>query len=51
MGNDEITQKFIDIGKSCPSNEVLMSKICFFMAILENKILVKISEFTVFLDS
>ena len=41
-----ITLSFTDIGKSCPSRDFLMSQICL-IAIRENKILAKISEFTV----
>ena len=45
--NGEITLSFTDIGKSYPSRDFLMSQICF-NAIRENKILAKISEFTVY---
>ena len=44
--NGEITLLFTDVGKSCPSFEFSMLKICIFNAILENKILAKISKFT-----
>ena len=44
--NVEITQSFTDIGKSCPSPKFLASQICL-NAIPENKILAKISGFTV----
>ena len=42
-GNGGITLSLTDIGKSCPFNVVNTS----FKAIRENKILTKISEFTV----
>ena len=46
--NAEITLLFINIPKSWPSREFLASQICFFNAIPENKVLTKISRFTVF---
>ena len=45
--NGKITLSFTDIRKSCPSREFLTSQICLFSAIRQNKILSKISEFTV----
>ena len=45
--NGEITMSLTDVGKSCPGRKFLMSQICFFEAFRENKILSKISEFTV----
>ena len=44
-GNGEIILSFTDIGKSCPRSKVANMS---FNAILENKNLVKISEFTVY---
>ena len=47
-GNGEITLSFTDVGKSFPScNFFYMSNVTF-NAVWENKIIVKISEFTVF---
>ena len=43
--NEEITLSFTDIARSCPSRTFLAS--LSFNAIRENKILAKISEFTV----
>ena len=45
--NGEVTLSFTDEGKSCHSREFFTSQICLFMPIRENKILAKISEFTV----
>ena len=42
----DITLSFTDIGKSCPVRDFLRRK-CVFNAFRENKILAKISEFTV----
>ena len=50
LRNGGISLSFIDIGKSCPSSEFLMPQICL-NAIRENKILVKIYEFTVNIGS
>ena len=44
--NGEITLSFTDIGKSCPKCTFNASNM-YFNAIRENKILAKISEFTV----
>ena len=49
LPNAENTLSFTDIGKSCPSREFLASQICFFNPIRENKIIAKISGFTVHL--
>ena len=46
-GNGEITLSFTDVGKSCPNHEFVTLQICF-NPIRENKILAKISEFTVY---
>ena len=43
----EITLSFTDIGKSRPSRVFKVANMCF-NAIHENKVLAKISEFTVF---
>ena len=46
--NGKITLSFVNMTKSCPSREFIMLQICLnFNAICENKILPKISEFTV----
>ena len=45
--NGKITLSFIDIGKSCLSREFFTSLICL-NAISENKILMKISESTIY---
>ena len=47
LRNDEIILAFIDIGKSCPSHEFLRLQICHLMLFAKNKILAKISGFTV----
>ena len=47
LKNGKITLSFTDAGKSCPSCEFLVSPIMSFNAICENKILAKISRFTV----
>ena len=44
--NCKITLSFIDVGKSCLSREFFTSLICL-NAVPENKILAKISKFTV----
>ena len=44
---DDITLSFTDIGKSCPVRDFFVANVSF-SAIRENKILAKISEFTVF---
>ena len=44
--NGNITLSFTDVGKSCPSREFFTSQICL-NTIRENKMLAKISEFTV----
>ena len=46
FANGEITLSFVNMAKSCPSHEILKSQICLY-AIRQNKILTKISEFTV----
>ena len=43
----EITPSFTDLGKSCPSRKFLKVANMSFNAIRENKILAKISEFTI----
>ena len=48
--NDEMTLLFTDKGKLCPSHDFLTSQICLY-AIHENKILEKISDFTVSVNS
>ena len=45
--NDEITLSFSDVGKSCRGREFCKWQICLLTATRENKILAKISEFTV----
>ena len=45
--NGGINLSFIDIGKSCPYREFLKSQICLSTLFAKNKILAKISEFTV----
>ena len=47
LPNDEVILLFTSIGKSGPSCGLLTSPIMSFNAIHENKILAKISEFTV----
>ena len=42
--NGKITLSFTEMGISCPSHEFLISQICFFNAIRENKILTKIAN-------
>ena len=49
--NGEITLLFTDIGKSCPSHEFFNFANMSFNAIRENKILTKISEFTVYMGA
>ena len=44
--NGEITLSFTDVGNSCPSRDFYVTNMSF-TAIRENKILAKISEFTV----
>ena len=46
-GNGEITRSFTDVGKSCPSHLFLTWQICLLTLFHENKILAKVSEFTV----
>ena len=46
----EITLSITDIGKPIPSHKFLTSQISLFKAIHKNKILRKISEFTVYAD-
>ena len=45
--NGEITLSFTDIGKSCLSCKLLTLQICLLMLFAKNKILAKISKFTV----
>ena len=45
--NDKTTLTFIDIGKTWPSPKFLTLQICHLTLFAKNKILVKISEFTV----
>ena len=45
--NTEITLSFTDLGKSCPSREFLISQICMLTLFAKNKILARISGFTV----
>ena len=45
--NGKIILSFTDIGKSCPSREFLASQICLLNTIRKNKVLTKISGFTV----
>ena len=45
----DITLSFADIRKSCPVRDLYVPNV-FFNAIRENKILMKISEFTVFIS-
>ena len=44
--NSKKTLAFTDVGKPCPSREILMAQKKSANAIHENKILAKISEFT-----
>ena len=46
LQNGKITLSFVNMAKSCPSHGFFMLQICL-NAIRENKILAKISEFTV----
>ena len=45
--NDNMTLSFTDVGKLCPSREFLTSLICLLTLFAKNKILTRISEFTV----
>ena len=50
LQNGEIALSFTDVGKSCPSHELLTSQICLLTLFAKINVLQKIFEFTVFVQ-